>query len=241
MSCNDKNKFKTAEASSKAYLRTKGIIDKTLSILDINKFRQKVTLWTSEAKEKYEVDLGRLFLEEKQNTSRELKAVANSEAFRQIDKIKKILKNREKIVYEKKLAKETKQKELKKEYPKTINVNGINLNTDKLLEFSPFNSTTEENAISDEDIKKYGKVAESVHKIDYIPKKIAEWIKNNSEFTNNLQNAYNSDKSEGIIEQDLDFFEYSQYLLDKNVRLIDVNQLNLFDKEETDTPNCIIP
>lgn len=109
MSCTDKNKFKTAEASSKAYLRTNNIIDKTLTILNVGLFREKVTEWTKIAKERYGLDSGRLFLEEKQDTSKELKAVANSKAFKQIDKVKKILKNREKIVYEKKLARETEE------------------------------------------------------------------------------------------------------------------------------------
>lgn len=112
MSCTDKNKFKTAEASSKAYLRTNNIIDKTLTILNVGLFRKKVTEWTKVAKERYGVDSGRLFLEEKQDTSKELKAVANKEAFSQIDKIKKLLKNRETIIKEKNSLKEIYNKEI---------------------------------------------------------------------------------------------------------------------------------
>jgi hypothetical protein len=132
-------------------------------------------------------------------------------------------------------------KRIRKEYPQTINVNGINLNTDKLLEFSSFGKVTEENGLDDEEIEKYGREAEFVSEWVYLSKEKAEWVKNNPEFSNNLADAYQNDESEEIIEQDLDLDEYSKYLLDKNVRLVDVNQLSLFDKEETDTPNCIIP
>jgi hypothetical protein len=130
---------------------------------------------------------------------------------------------------------------IRKEYPQTINVNGINLNTDKLLEFSSFGKVTEDNGLDNEEIEKYGVEAEFVSEWIYLSKEKAEWVKNNPKFSNNLADAYQNDKSEEVIEQDLDLDEYSQYLLDKNVRLIDVNQLSLFDKEETDTPNCIIP
>ena len=130
---------------------------------------------------------------------------------------------------------------IRKEYPQTINVNGINLNTNKLLEFSSFGKVTEENGLDDEEIEKYGREAEFVSEWVYLSKEKAEWVKNNPEFSNNLADAYQNDESEEVIEQDLDLDEYSKYLLDKNVRLVDVNQLSLFDKEETDTPNCIIP
>ena len=129
---------------------------------------------------------------------------------------------------------------IRKEYPQTINVNGINLNTDKLLEFNSFEQPTEEKALEDKEVEKYGKISEYIAEYVYLSKELAEWIKNNPEFSKNLIDAYVSDESEEVIEKDLDFYEYSKYLLDKNVRLIDVNQLNLFDKEETDTPNCII-
>ena len=129
---------------------------------------------------------------------------------------------------------------IRKEYPQTINVNGINLNTDKLLEFSSFGKVTEENGLEQEEIEKYGKEAEFVSEWIYLSKEKAEWIKNNPEFSNNLADAYQNDESEEVIEKDLDLDEYSQYLLDKNVRLIDTKQLSLFDKDETDTPNCII-
>jgi len=130
---------------------------------------------------------------------------------------------------------------IRKEYPQTINVNGINLNTDKLLEFSSFGKVTEDNGLDNEEIEKYGVEAEFVSEWIYLSKEKAEWVKNNPKFSNNLADAYQNDESEEVIEQDLDLDEYSQYLLDKNVRLVDVNQLSLFDEEETDTPNCIIP
>jgi hypothetical protein len=50
MSCNDKKKFKTAEASSKASLRTKGAIDIYRNIVDGNLFRKLNKEWTADAK-----------------------------------------------------------------------------------------------------------------------------------------------------------------------------------------------
>ena len=61
--CNDKKKFKTAEASTKSQLRTKGIIDEFLNIIKQNEFRQKNKSLTDYAKSEYGVDKGMLFSE----------------------------------------------------------------------------------------------------------------------------------------------------------------------------------
>jgi hypothetical protein len=81
--CRDKEKFKTSEASAKAALRTQGIIDRYLNILDLKRFRTKVTEWSEYAKNKYGIS-ERLFFEEQNGT----KAIPNSIAFRKIDQIK---------------------------------------------------------------------------------------------------------------------------------------------------------
>ena len=52
MNCNDKKKFRTSEASSKASLRTKGAIDKFLNILDTNLFRKYNKQWSQDARER---------------------------------------------------------------------------------------------------------------------------------------------------------------------------------------------
>lgn len=83
MSCNDKKKFKTSEASTKASLRTKGAIDAFLNIIDYNKFNNLNNKWTQDAKERFGIK-GRLFSEENN------KAIPNKEAFRQIDAAKGI-------------------------------------------------------------------------------------------------------------------------------------------------------
>src|ERR1035437_4797844 len=49
--------------STKNHLVAKDIIDKYLNIKDINKFREEVTRLTKAAKEKYGIDIGRLFTE----------------------------------------------------------------------------------------------------------------------------------------------------------------------------------
>jgi len=79
--CNDKKKFKTSEASTKAWLRTNGIIDEFLKILDYNKFVKSNRELSDIAKEKYGTE-GRLFYEE------DGKAVPNKTAFKQIDNAK---------------------------------------------------------------------------------------------------------------------------------------------------------
>ena len=84
MSCKDKQKFKTAEASSKASLRTKGVIDKFLNILDVNMFNKLNKKWTADAVKRFAIE-GKLFYNEND------KAVANKEAFKQIDNTKGIV------------------------------------------------------------------------------------------------------------------------------------------------------
>ena len=84
MNCNDKKKFRTSEASSKASLRTKGAIDKFLNILDTNLFRKYNKKWSEDARERFNIS-GSLFYEENN------KAIPNKEAFQKIDKAKKII------------------------------------------------------------------------------------------------------------------------------------------------------
>ena len=81
--CNDKKKFKTAEASTKSWLRTNGIIDQFLKILDYNKFVKSNNELSAVATEKYGTT-GKLFYEE------DGKAIPNKGAFKQIDNAKGI-------------------------------------------------------------------------------------------------------------------------------------------------------
>lgn len=81
--CNDKKKFKTAEASTKSWLRTQGIIDQFLKILDYNKFVKSNNELSAVATEKYGTT-GKLFYEE------DGKAIPNKGAFKQIDNAKGI-------------------------------------------------------------------------------------------------------------------------------------------------------
>lgn len=83
MSCKDKQKFKTSEASSKASMRSKGAIDKFLNILDINMFNKLNKKWTIDAKERFNID-GNLFRND------DGKATPNKAAFKQIDAVKGI-------------------------------------------------------------------------------------------------------------------------------------------------------
>jgi len=83
MSCNDKRKFRTSEASTKASLRTKGAIDKFLNILDYNKFNNLNNQWSKNAQERFDIK-GKLFSEE------DSKAIPNKEAFKKIDNSKGI-------------------------------------------------------------------------------------------------------------------------------------------------------
>lgn len=81
--CNDKKKFKTSEASTKSWLRTRGIIDEFLKILDYNKFVKSNKELSDVATEKYGTK-GKLFYEE------DGKAIPNKAAFKQIDNAKGI-------------------------------------------------------------------------------------------------------------------------------------------------------
>ena len=81
--CNDKKKFKTSEASTKSWLRTNGIIDEFLKILDYNRFVKTNKELSDVATEKYGTK-GKLFYEE------DGKAIPNKTAFKQIDNAKGI-------------------------------------------------------------------------------------------------------------------------------------------------------
>lgn len=90
--CNDKKKFKTAEASTKSQLRTNGLIDNFLNILKQSEFRKKNKELTDYAKSKYGVDQGMLFSERTIYSAGNeyYQAVPNKQAFRAIDEAKGI-------------------------------------------------------------------------------------------------------------------------------------------------------
>jgi LysM repeat protein len=84
--CANKNlKFKSSEASTKANMRTLGLINKQLEILDYKGFLEYVSKWSKYAQEKYGIE-GRLFSPEFGGT----KAVPNKEMFYRIDAFKGI-------------------------------------------------------------------------------------------------------------------------------------------------------
>lgn len=77
--------FKTAEASTKAWMRTNGLIDKFLNILDLKRFREKNTELSDRVRELYNIE-ERLFMEEGGGK----KAVPNTKVFHQIDAAKDV-------------------------------------------------------------------------------------------------------------------------------------------------------
>jgi len=81
--CKDKDKFKTSEAATKAALRTRGVIDRFLNILNLPKFRELNVLWSNDAKARFGIQ-EKLFAEDG------LKAVPNRAAFKAIDNAKGI-------------------------------------------------------------------------------------------------------------------------------------------------------
>lgn len=78
---NKREVFKTSEASTKAWFRTKNIIDSFWNISNLPEFRKQTTIWTNYAKSKHNIDEGRLLFEENNGT----KAVPNRTAFHKID------------------------------------------------------------------------------------------------------------------------------------------------------------
>ena len=81
--CKDKEKFITAEAASKAALRTRGIIDKFLNIKKLAEFRKLNSIWSKDAEARFGIK-ERLFFEDGE------KAVPNTIAFKAIDQAKGI-------------------------------------------------------------------------------------------------------------------------------------------------------
>lgn len=83
-------KFVTSEAKAKSFLRTKGVIDKFLNILNLGEFRKLHTQLRQQAKDKYFSNNPswneKLFLEEKDGK----KIVPNKVVFKQIDNINNI-------------------------------------------------------------------------------------------------------------------------------------------------------
>lgn len=82
---NKREVYKTSEASTKARMRTLGIIDQYLNVLDINNFNRFNAKWTNYARLQYNVNVGRLF-----SMTPEGKAVPNYAAFQRIDAAKGI-------------------------------------------------------------------------------------------------------------------------------------------------------
>jgi hypothetical protein len=80
-SCN----FRTSEASTKAWFRTRGLLDQYLNIPEgkLNDFRMANGKWSAEAENRYGIK-GRLFTE----TNGGKKAIPNTELFQKIDFIK---------------------------------------------------------------------------------------------------------------------------------------------------------
>lgn len=84
--CSNRDKvFKRSEASTKAFMRTIGVIDEYLNIIDLPGFRKQNTKWSNYARQQYKTE-GRLFYEENNGT----KAVPNKELFKKIDNAKGI-------------------------------------------------------------------------------------------------------------------------------------------------------
>ena len=84
--CVNKNlRFKSSEASTKANMRSLGIVDKYLNIQDFKKFLEYNSKWSKYANEKYGIE-GRLFTPEFGGT----RALPNKEMFHQIDAFKGI-------------------------------------------------------------------------------------------------------------------------------------------------------
>lgn len=93
--------FNNTESATKAWFRTNGLIDSTLGIKNLPKFRQANRKFSIKAKKDYNVD-GQLFFEEEGGK----KAIPNSEMFRQIDYAKDYLENGEGIYKQKRKVKE---------------------------------------------------------------------------------------------------------------------------------------
>lgn len=85
MACNDKKKFKTSEASTKAAMRTKGAIDNFLNIENLPLFRSLNKEWSDYAKDNYN-ETEMLFFEENGGRT----AIPNTKVFQSIDKKKGI-------------------------------------------------------------------------------------------------------------------------------------------------------
>jgi len=93
--------FNNTESATKAWFRTNGLIDSTLSIKNLPKFRQANRKFSVKAKKDYNVD-GQLFFEEEGGK----KAIPNSEMFRQIDYAKDYFENGDGIYKQKRKVKE---------------------------------------------------------------------------------------------------------------------------------------
>jgi hypothetical protein len=84
--CTDSKKFSSALSSTKAYLRTKGVIDKYLNIVDLPKYRAYHTAWKNDAAKRFGLDT-MLF------TNEGNKAIFYEDAFREIDRRKASLES----------------------------------------------------------------------------------------------------------------------------------------------------
>ena len=79
--------FITAEASTKSWFRSRGLINEYLKITNLGKFRTENTKWSNNAKDVHGVE-GRLFHERQMLDH--IQAVPNTEMFKKIDNAKGI-------------------------------------------------------------------------------------------------------------------------------------------------------
>lgn len=86
-SCPGNKKFLTAEASTKAAMRTEKAIDEFLNIINVKKFRELNTQWSNSAKKRFNIEEP-LFMED--TIGGKLKAVPNKRMFKAIDNAKGI-------------------------------------------------------------------------------------------------------------------------------------------------------
>jgi hypothetical protein len=234
MSCKP---FKTSEANAKAFLKTKGVIDNFLNVIDLGSFRNLHITLRQQAKTKYFSNVEgwneKLFFENETGT----KIYPNKEVFKKIDNINAIKTSIEKKEKAKLLKeeKERKIKEARLQQMRDAKRKGEPYSDEYLFEKTkkigePMEKKLRETYFKDSDKRKASDVLEEIsksnHPLNKLAKKLLPYIKENNVDIELSEDSYDFKLNDGTETTAAGIYSHSE----KKIILFKNKQYNAIEK-----------
>jgi len=234
MSCKP---FKTSEANAKAFLKTKGVIDNFLNVIDLGSFRNLHITLRQQAKTKYFPNVEgwneKLFFENETGT----KIYPNKEVFKKIDNINAIKTSIEKKEKAKLLKeeKERKIKEARLQQMRDAKRKGEPYSDEYLFEKTkkigePMEKKLRETYFKDSDKRKASDVLEEIsksnHPLNKLAKKLLPYIKENNVDIELSEDSYDFKLNDGTETTAAGIYSHSE----KKIILFKNKQYNAIEK-----------